>query len=132
MRQLLEKYKELILYGIIGASCASLDFMVYILMLHLLGAENVLVANCIGVVCGIVASFTLNRQFNFKVKDKTKQRFLIFLIVGLTGLAISSGALYLLVDVLDYNELYAKLLTIVVVSIIQFILNKTITFKKTQ
>ena len=127
---MIKKYKELFLYGIIGASCASLDFAVYSSLLNIFNGEYLLMCNTIGVLCGIVASFILNRQFNFKVKDKTRQRFASFLTVGLIGLAISSALIYLLVTTLGYNEQIAKLMTIVVVSLVQFVLNKKITFNR--
>lgn len=128
--EILKKYRELILYGLIGGCCATLDFIVYTCVLWVTKGDYLLFANCIGVVTGIIASFTLNRQYNFKVKDKTRQRFAIFFTIGMLGLLISSVMLYALVELSGFNELYAKLLTIVVVSLIQFILNKTITFKK--
>lgn len=126
------KFKELFLYGIIGAGCASLDFVVYTLTLHLLGSDQLLFANGLGVVCGIMTSFTLNRKYNFKVKDKAAQRFVTFFLVGMLGLGISSCLLLTLVSYLGYNELVSKLITIAVVSIIQFLLNKTITFKQSK
>lgn len=121
------KYREFLLYGIIGGACASLDFVIYTVALY--AGVGLMGANTIGVLCGIAASFTLNRQYNFKVKDHTLRRFAIFLSVGLSGLALSSILLYALVDNLEWNKLYAKLLTIAVVSVFQFVLNKTLTFK---
>ena len=116
IRQLLSNYQDLLLYAIIGGLCFILPY---------------LWANVISTHCGIFCSFLLNRQFNFKVKNKTVIRFLSFYIVGLIGLGISSLLLYLLVDIASLNELVCKLLTIVLVAIIQFILNKFITFKNT-
>ncbi len=86
-------------------------------------------ANTLGVICGIAASFTLNRQYNFKVKDHTARRLVIFFAVGLSGLAISSAIIYATVNYGGWNKLYAKAFTIIVVSIFQFILNKSLTFK---
>ena len=128
IRQLLSKYQDLLLYAIIGGFCAALDFGVYSALCFIL---PYLWANVISTHCGIFCSFLLNRQFNFKVKNKTVIRFLSFYIVGLIGLGISSLLLYLLVNIASLNELVCKLLTIVLVAIIQFILNKFITFKNT-
>jgi putative flippase GtrA len=86
-------------------------------------------ANIISIHVGIFMSFILNRSFNFKVKDKTTQRFLSFYAVGLTGLGISELMLYLMVTLGGMNELLCKLISIVVVALIQFLLNKYITFK---
>jgi len=121
------RYRQLFLYGIIGGISAFLDFCVFTI-LHKLGVPY-LIANVISTHVGIICSFLLNRHYNFKVKDKTKMRFLSFYIIGLIGLAISSGLLYLAVDCYHFNEIYAKIATIIVVALFQFILNKFITFK---
>lgn len=125
-KQLLLGNKEFILYTVIGGFCAGLDFGVYTALCFIM---PYLWANVISTHCGIFCSFLLNRQFNFKVKDKTLIRFLSFYTVGLIGLSISSLLLYILVDLVNANEIICKLLTIVIVAIIQFLLNKFITFK---
>jgi putative flippase GtrA len=83
----------------------------------------------ISVHCGIFTSFFLNRQFTFKVKNKTLFRFISFYVIGLIGLAISSGLLFFLVEKIGLNELASKALTVIVVALIQFLLNKYISFR---
>ena len=125
---LFKRFRNLILYGIIGAFCATLDFAVYTLLCHF-EILPYLWANAISIHVGIFTSFFLNRHFNFKVKDKTPQRFISFYAVGLTGLGISSLLLYLMVDIALWNELICKLITIVMVALVQFFLNKYVTFR---
>lgn len=129
MLNIIAKYRELILYGIIGASCALLDFGIYYALGFIL---PFLIANIISTHCGIFCSFYLNRKYNFKVKDKTFHRFVVFYAVGLLGLSVSEGALYVLINGLCVEELIAKLITIVIVALLQFLLNKYITFKSKQ
>lgn len=124
-----KKFRNLILYGIIGCSTASLDFIIYTLLIH--AGIYYVIANSISVVAGIVTSFFLNRQYNFKVKDNTKRRFVIFLTVGLCGMLLSNLILYICVDLFDLNKIVSKLLSIVLVVILQFIINQYITFKPT-
>lgn len=126
---LFHRFRNLILYGIIGGFCAALDFGIYMLLCHF-DVLPYLWANVISTHIGIFTSFLLNRSFNFKVKDKTPQRFLSFYAVGLTGLGMSSLLLWLMVDKAGWNEFVCKLITIVVVALLQFILNKYITFKQ--
>jgi len=121
------RYRQLFLYGVIGGLSAFVDFCVYTLLCR--AGVSYLVSNVISVHCGIICSFLLNRSYNFKVKDKAKLRFLSFYIIGLMGLAISSGMLYLAISYYHFNEIHSKILTIVVVALFQFILNKFITFK---
>lgn len=126
---LYSRFRELILYGIIGGFCAALDFGVYTALCQL-DIMPYLWANVISIHVGIITSFVLNRSLNFKVKDKPKQRFLSFYIVGLIGLGISELMLYLMVTLGGMDELVCKLISIVVVALIQFVLNKFITFRK--
>lgn len=127
IRELVFKYRELILYGIIGGLCASLDFGVYTLLSLWM---PFLWANIISVHCGILCSFILNRNYNFKVKDNTGKRFISFYLVGLAGLGLSELLIYLLTDKFEWHYILAKLLTVVVVALFQFALNKLITFNR--
>lgn len=131
IRELYNRFKNLILYGIIGGFCAALDFGVYTGLCYW-DIMPYLLANIISIHIGIFTSFVLNRSFNFKVKDKVKTRFLSFYMVGLFGLGISEGMLYLMVTKGGWNEIACKLVSIVVVALIQFLLNKYITFRKKQ
>ena len=129
IRELYNRFRNLILYGIIGACCAALDFGIYTALCYW-DVMPYLVANIISIHVGIFTSFVLNRSINFKVKDKVTMRFLSFYAVGLTGLGISELMLYLMVTVGGLNQVLCKLLSIVVVALVQFMLNKYITFRK--
>lgn len=122
------KLRTLILYGLIGGFCASLDFAIYTILCHF-DILPYLWANVISIHCGIICSFFLNRGVNFKVKDKTWLRFLSFYTVGLIGLGISELMLYLMVGIAEWNEIVCKLISIVVVALVQYLLNRFITFK---
>lgn len=126
--QLYNKFRNLILYGVIGSFTSFLDFCVFTLLSSVVGIHY-LVSNCISVLVGITTSFLLNRAYNFKVKDKTKQRFAIFLTVGLCGLMLSNLILYVGIDVMHGNETIVKLASIVLVVGFQFLLNKFVTFR---
>lgn len=128
IRFFIEKYRNLILYGLIGGFCAFLDFIVYSSLCIII---PFLFANIISTHCGIFCSFFLNRKYNFKVEDRALTRFFSFYCIGLLGLAISEGLLYLMVRTMGLNEIAAKLITIFLVALFQFIMNKCITFRKT-
>lgn len=123
-----KKFRHLILYGIIGSLSSGLDFLIYTLLVEYVGVQY-LFSNCISVLGGITTSFILNRNYNFKVKDHAKRRFSIFLTVGLCGLVMSNIILYLCIDVWSMNKLISKLLSIVLVVLFQFLINKYFTFK---
>lgn len=122
------RFRNLILYGIIGGFCAALDFGIYTALCYW-DILPYLWANIISIHVGIFTSFVLNRSINFKVKDKIAVRFASFYAVGLTGLGISELMLYLMVTMGGWNEVACKLVSIVVIALVQFVLNKYITFR---
>jgi len=134
IKKIFKRYRHLIremfLYGIIGSTSAGIDTLVFSFLVFELGVFSV-VANCISVVIGISISFTLNLNFTFKVKDKIVRRGISFFSVGLFGLSLSSG-LIALGEYLDWNILYTKISTIFIVALIQYLLNKFISFRKTK
>lgn len=129
IKTIFNNYRNLIIYAVIGTCCAGLDFCIYSALCYS-RLMPYLVANIISINCGIICSFILNRSLNFKVKDKILLRFLSFYAVGLTGLGISEVMLYVMVTKSGWNELICKLVSIIVVALIQFVLNKFITFQK--
>ena len=127
LKALYHRYRELILYGLIGSLSAGLDFGVYTCLSRCI---TYLWANVISVHCGIFCSFVLNRNYNFKVKDRTCQRVAVFYLVGLAGLGLSELLIWVLSEKMEWNHIMSKLLTVVVVALFQFVLNKFITFRK--
>lgn len=129
LSRLYQRFRNLILYGIIGSFTSALDFAVFTMLSKYIGIHYI-VANCISVLVGISTSFALNRSFNFKVKDKTGKRFIIFLTVGICGLVLSNLILFVGINMLNCDELIVKLASIFLVVGFQFLLNKFVTFKE--
>lgn len=125
---IISKYRQLVLYCIIGTISASFDFLIFSSLIHFT-STNYLYANIVGVLVGITNSFIMNVIFNFKVRDKLIQRFIYFYSVGILGLLLSSILLYMLVAQLNMNTFISKILTIFVAFVIQYNLNKYISFK---
>lgn len=126
---LLFRYQQLIKYGIIGCLCVGIDLLIFILLTQIINIPY-LYANIFSVYCAISVSFFLNRYFTFKVKNKVIIRLISFYIVGSIGLLISSGLLILLIEKMYLNKIAAKVFTVICVAIIQFLLNKNVSFKR--
>lgn len=124
---LLQKYRNFILYCCIGVINTGVDFGVFALLNHI--GFHYLIANIISYHCGIICSFLLNSNINFKVTDKPLRRFLSFYGISLVAIAISEGLLFLFVSVLSLNSLIAKVISMVIIAIGQFIFVKHFTFK---
>jgi putative flippase GtrA len=126
IQSFLIRHKRFITYGLIGFTGASIDFMLFA---RLANYMHYLAANSISVSAGITNNFILNTFFNFKVKDKLFMRFLSFYSIGLFGLAVSSILLTLFISTLGLNHLLSKLFTTFFVAVLQYVLNKRLTFK---
>lgn len=123
------QYRELIVYCMIGCTGAGLDFVAYAVLTSYAGLHYQL-ANFLSVSFGIVNNFFWNYFFNFKAKDRMLTRLGCFYAVGMFGCALSAGCLWLLIDMIGLCSLISKLATIFLVTVVQFCLNKYITFKR--
>lgn len=129
IKALYSKFRNLILYGIIGSCTATLDFLIFTGLTQWTPIHYI-IANIISCSTGISCSFLLNRKYNFKVTDHTFRRMVIFFSVGIFGMFLSSAILHFCIDNLHWGELVSKLTSIVIVVIIQFFLNKYISFRE--
>jgi putative flippase GtrA len=127
--EVLARKRQFLVYCLIGISGVSVDFIAYAVMVKGFSVHHQL-ANAFGYVLGTTNNFFLNVRFNFKTTDRVLNRFLSFQAVGLVGLITSAGILWLLVDRLRLGELEAKLISLVVVVLLQYNLNRLISFRK--
>ena len=128
--KILNKYRELILYCLIGCIGAGLDFITYVSLTGQFCIHYQL-ANFISVSLGIINNFFLNCFFNFKAKDKILIRFVCFYVVGIFGWILSALCLWICIEQFGINIIISKLGTILFVTLLQFCLNKFISFRKT-
>lgn len=119
-------WRNLILYGIIGAISAGLDAFVFYLLYQKAGI-NEFIANIISVHLGIFLSFFLNSRYNFQKTDQFKRRFFSFYLTGLFGLGLSTLILYF-GGLLEINVMVTKIFSIVFVALVQFIINRVFAF----
>ena len=127
LRQFYRKYRHFILYGIFGVISTGVEYLIFALLYKYI---PYLWANTIGFHCGIICSFILNRNWNFKKEDKIVLRFASFYLIQLVSLALNSLILYLCVDFGNWNPLIAKGFSIALTALLPFFLNKHITFGK--
>jgi len=120
--------RELFLYGIIGGSTAALDVILFQVFLNI--GIPLFLANFISVNIAIGLSFILNAKFNFKKTDDIGKRAVKFFSIGYLGLVLQLGILWLGVNLLEFQEIYVKIAAVIIGAIVQYILNKFLTFKK--
>jgi putative flippase GtrA len=89
------------------------------------------IANAIGYGAGTLISFVLNARYNFRTRDRPWQRLVCFAFVALLGWAVAAAVLALLVGHYRVNALLAYIIVIFVVLLLQYNLNRLLSFRKT-
>lgn len=128
LNRLVVRYPRFTVYLLIGGSAAAIDLLAFLILFNWFGLRA-LVANVISVSIATLESFSLNALFNFRVRDRLVQRFLYFIAVSALGLVFGSALIYLLHDLLGFNGNLVKILVMPPVVVLQFLLNKHISFR---
>jgi putative flippase GtrA len=120
---------QFFLYCLCGGIGVSTDYaMFYLAVTNGMWYQG---ANGLGYLAGTLMSFFLNRIFTFGMRDRMLQRLAMFLAIAGTGFAASALLLWLLVQLAHLDPRIAKLATLPVVVVLQFSLNRRITFNQT-
>jgi len=128
LQVLWKKNRQFMQYCICGGTGVSTDYMVYYLLVEVFQVWYQM-ANAIGYLSGTLISFVLNRAITFNIRDQTGKRLILFLTTAGIGFLFSAALLALMVDFLKLDARLAKILTLPVVVVIQYALNKRFTFQ---
>ena len=122
--------KEIIhalLYLILSTIWAIIDCCLFMLLTSL--SLPIIPSNIISDFWWMVASFSLNLKRNFKHNDHVKLRFLSYIIISLTWMALSTGMVYAFIERLWLPKFIAKSLQIIIMAIPLYVANRLLTFK---
>ena len=133
IRELMKKYKGMILYVFFGALATFVNWGAYWLCFNVLGIANV-PSTIIAWVAAVIFAFMTNKLWVFESKsfDKKTLAHEIPTFFGarvLTGL-LDVGIMYVAVDVLHWNGNVWKLISNVIVIILNYVASKFVIFKK--
>lgn len=117
-----------ILYMIIGVMAAVVDLGVFLLVNQFSYNRIPEVANLISSVSGFFCSFFLNTFLNFQKTSKLFLRFISYFLICFVGVILTTGLIYIFKDYIELTLL--KVLCMLFVAVIQFVLNRAITYKK--
>jgi putative flippase GtrA len=125
-----QKLVQFLRYALCGGFGVLLDVTLFWLITW--AGVGYQIANVFGYASGTIMSFILNRHFTFQSYDETFRRMGLFALVAGVGYTASAVTLWFLVERLDVPPLYAKIATLFLVLVIQFSLNRSITFRQRQ
>lgn len=120
-------HKNLVLYFLIGMSAAALDVGLYAIFCFTLGMSAVL-ATALSIAAAVVYAFVLNAFANFGKSDRLFRRFSSYALISCGGLVFSAALIFGLVDMLGFPALLIKLITLPLVFVTQYALNRKCSF----
>ena len=133
IRELIMRYRSMILYVVFGALTTLVNMAAYTLCFSVLGIPNV-PSTIIAWVLAVSFAFVTNKLWVFDSKswDGRTLRHEIPAFFGarlLTGL-LDVGIMYVTVDVMGWNGMVWKLISNVIVIILNYIASKLFIFRK--
>lgn len=126
------KYREVISYLFFGG-CTTLINIVSFFLLRLINCP-LFISNLFAWIISVFFAFITNKIFVFESKDKNKNKVIFeclsFFFFRVVSLVFDMGCMYLLINVLNVNELISKIISNIFVIIINYVFSKLIIFKK--
>lgn len=147
IKELIIKYKELIIYVIFGGLTTVVNLAVFALFGMLLGDEKYLITNAIAWFAAVVFAYVTNKIWVFESKSWSAKvlakEIPSFFAARVLSFVIEEAGLYVFVDLLSFNELSIKILSFeiggeliakallaVVVVVMNYVISKLVIFKK--
>lgn len=133
LKQMLIRYREVLVYLVFGVLTTVVNYLVYLPCYNLLGISAA-VSNVIAWVFAVAFAFVTNKPFVFRSHDWSRKT-LIPELTKFVSCRIASGAaesliLLVTVDILHWNGNLWKLLTSVLVVVLNYIGSKVLVFRK--
>ena len=132
IKELLVKYKALILYGVFGVLTTIINIVAYTLCYNRLGISNV-VSNIIAWIFAVLVAFVTNKIWVFESKSM-EAKILLHELISFFGCRIATGVLdlaimYVTVDQLSFNSTLMKCISNVIVILSNYVASKLLIFK---
>lgn len=134
IKELYIKYKEIINYLFFGGCTTVVNFVSYYIPSNLLGIDEI-VSNMIAWIVSVLFAYITNKIFVFESKDKDLKKNIKELISFvaarlLTGALCDIGLFALMVKILKLNDIISKVITQVIVVVVNYVISKLVIFKK--
>ena len=133
IRTLIEKHWDIVSYLFFGVCTTIVNYLVYIPCYNLLGM-SASVSNMVAWVVAVAFAYLTNKPFVFKSNDWSAAT-VVPELTKFVGCRIGSGVaetivLFLAVDLLGWNGNIWKLVTQVMVTVMNYVASKLVVFRK--
>lgn len=133
LKELIKKYWDILSYLFFGVLTTAVNYMVYLPIYNLLGLSSS-VSNMIAWVVAVAFAYLTNKPFVFQSHDWSAKTVIPeltrFVSCRVTSGAIETGVLWLTVDQLGWNGNIWKLITSVLVVVMNYFGSKLLVFLK--
>lgn len=113
---------QLIRFALVGAVNTGTYYGCYLLLLHVL---PYLAAHALAFALSMTGSFFLTSYVTYRTRP-TWRKFLLFPLTNAANFAITTGGVYLLVDLAGFSSRYAPLVAAAAAIPITFVISRTI------
>lgn len=132
MIKLIKKYKETISYLIFGILSTIVNIATYVFFSRIIKI-NFMISNIIAWFVAVIFAYITNKFFVFESKN-INIKFILKEITSFMSLRILSGLtelilMYIMINIMLINDFIVKIITNIVVVILNFIFSKLIIFK---
>lgn len=132
MKYLLFKFKEIILYGFFGICTTIVNITVYFLCVRILEIYY-LIGNIIAWILSVLFAFFTNKKYVFQSEKKTKEDYrneiFSFFIWRIFSFFIDMVIMFVMVDLLVFPDGIIKILSNIIVILINYFASKCFIFK---
>ena len=133
IRKLLQKYYDVLVYLVFGVLTTAVNYLVYLPCYNLLGLPAVL-SNIFAWVVAVAFAYVTNKPFVFRSHDWSVKT-VIPELTKFVGTRVASGGLesaiiWVTVDILGWNGNLCKLVTSVLVVVLNYVGSKLLVFRK--
>lgn len=130
--ELIRKYKETILYLVFGVLSTIVNIATYAFCSRILNI-NFMISNIIAWFAAVIFAYITNKLFVFESKN-TNIKFILKELTSFMSCRILSGTIelilmYIMINFMLINDFIVKIITNIVVVVLNFIFSKLIIFK---
>ena len=133
IKELLKKYKFIILYGIFGVLTTIVNIATYGILYRCFDVSNI-VSNIIAWVMSVLFAFVTNKLWVFESKSFNFSLFIkelgSFIVCRLATGVLDLGIMFLGVDLLKGPAMILKVVSNIIVIILNYVMSKFFVFKK--
>ena len=135
-------HREGMRYLVFGALSTVLNIVVFELFLKIIGASkntklielSVIISNTIAWIVAVLFAYVTNKLYVFNSKAKNKKdlarEIISFFSARVVTLVIETVFLWVVIDKLGFNKIFMKIISNIIVIILNFVFSKIFIFKK--